>query len=84
MKQVTQARLKHLLRDDPTTGVFTHINARSGVTVGFEAGAIRNGYRQITLDGKSYFAHRFEACCLRKSAELHFAAVETSTLLIFD
>ncbi len=56
---MNQQRLKELLSYDPDTGVFTHILARRGVTVGSVAGYKNSdGYNYIILDAKKYVAHR--------------------------
>jgi hypothetical protein len=51
--------LQELLEYDRVTGKFKWIKARTGVTVGSEAGTVRkDGYRQITVNRVIYFAHR--------------------------
>jgi len=63
MSTLTQERLKQVLYYEPETGVFTWIaDPRVGPKrKGSEAGTGRahpNGYRQITVDQRSYYAHR--------------------------
>ena len=54
-----QARLKQLLRYIPETGQFVWIISRGTAGCGRVAGNIdKKGYRQIMIDGRSYFAHR--------------------------
>ncbi len=58
--QLTQSRLKELLRYDPDTGLFHWIANRAikncaGKLAGW---AERSGYIRITVDQKSYLAHR--------------------------
>jgi hypothetical protein len=60
MKELTQQRLKELLCYDPDTGIFTNRITRGNRAIsGRVAGSDdNNGYRQISLDYKMYFAHR--------------------------
>lgn len=57
---MNQSRLKHLLSYDPETGIFVNLTDRAGnCKAGSIAGTVkRHGYIAITLDGKSYYAHR--------------------------
>lgn len=59
-KWITEARLKELLHYDPETGVFEwRIKRPNGIKVGDMAGSLNsNGYIYISLDGKTYVAHR--------------------------
>lgn len=59
-EQLTQERLKKLLRYDPVAGVFTWLKTTSsGAIKGDIAGSINgNGYRTIGIAGKSYIASR--------------------------
>ena len=51
--------LQQLLEYNQSTGEFTWIVSRGGVKVGAIAGkAMPNGYRQIRVRGRSYYAHR--------------------------
>ena len=59
MTELTQQRLKELLSYDPETGLFINLTQRSNVKAGAVAGNKRkDGYIRITVDKKSYFAHR--------------------------
>lgn len=62
MAELTQARLKEVLSYDPETGVFIRISAapRMQRFVGTEAGRVhkKRGYREISVDGRLYYAHR--------------------------
>lgn len=52
-------RIRELLIYDPDTGVFTWKKATSNrARVGGVAGNMSRGYREISIDGKSYRAHR--------------------------
>ena len=57
---LTQARLKKLLKYDPTTGVFCWRVARGGaVKAGQVAGYVSvSGYRAIGVDSRQYLEHR--------------------------
>lgn len=59
MKKLTQKRLMEVLRYDPATGVFKWMESGSGrradLVAGYES---PDGYTQIMVDGKNYFAHR--------------------------
>ena len=56
---LTQSELKSFLHYCPDTGVFTRIACRHARFVGKPAGVINgSGYRNITVDGRSYLAHR--------------------------
>jgi hypothetical protein len=58
--KLTAERLREMLHYDPETGVFTSKSHRtSNATAGKVAGWVRpNGYRQISVDGFRYRAHR--------------------------
>lgn len=58
--RLTIERLKELLSYDPLTGVFTwRVNRPGPARRGSVAGNVNClGYRQITIDQKSYLAHR--------------------------
>ena len=57
---LTQKELKELLHYNPDTGVFTWlVSGKNRVKVGHAAGCVNShGYVKITLQGKSYSAHR--------------------------
>lgn len=58
---VSSARLRELLDYDPQTGLFTRRVWRGGTSrPGSVAGGShgKTGYRQISVDGRLYFAHR--------------------------
>jgi hypothetical protein len=56
---ITQERLKEVLYYNPQTGSFKWAKTRRGVRVGQDAGRIsRLGYHQISIDRRSYLAHR--------------------------
>jgi len=57
---LTQSRLKELLHYDPATGEFTWLTWRGGkARAGSRAGTDdKDGYRQISVDGRLYKAHR--------------------------
>jgi hypothetical protein len=57
---LTQARLQELLQYESSTGIFTRLTSTSTrPRVGYVAGSTdTHGYRQITIDGKRYLAHR--------------------------
>lgn len=56
---ITQERLKELLEYDPETGIFIWIKRTSNrVKVGDIAGVPSHGYVRISVDGKTYAAHR--------------------------
>lgn len=56
---ITIERLKEVLRYDATSGRLTWLRRISPrLRVGGDAGSIANGYVRITIDGKSYMAHR--------------------------
>lgn len=55
--ELTQARLKEVLRYDPDSGVFTRL-AGSSQFAGLPAGGRRSGYVVIVIDGARYYAHR--------------------------
>ena len=59
MKKLTQKELKKVLHYEPTTGLFTWVKKRQGVSLGGVAGCLQhNGYRHIGVLGKVYSAHR--------------------------
>ena len=60
MTELTQSRLRELLHYCPERGVFTWIVAAGRrVRVGDVAGYAKpDGYRQIMVNGKQYYAHR--------------------------
>jgi len=57
---ITQERLKEILEYDLLTGLFTYKVSRGNKKAGSTAGSLHktNGYIEITIDGKSYYAHR--------------------------
>lgn len=56
---LTQARLRELVRYDPEIGTFMRLVRTSNNKIGDVADAIHhNRYRRISVDGKSYWAHR--------------------------
>ena len=57
---ITQEYLKSRLRYDPDTGHFVWVNAPPNWLriIGQRAGWPCNGYVQISIDGKQYYAHR--------------------------
>lgn len=56
---ITYERLKEIVQYDPETGVFTWLECRKKCTPGSVAGSVRpDGYTQIRLDYKRYYAHR--------------------------
>lgn len=58
-QELTLDRLKGLLRYDQPTGKFYWRETTRGTIADEEAGSVRqNGYRAITIDWKSYYAHR--------------------------
>lgn len=57
MQNIT--RLKQLLNYDPLTGILTWKKNHFSVKIGQIAGAVDDrGYRRISVNGKSYLAHR--------------------------
>jgi HNH endonuclease len=57
---LTHERLKQVLEYDPETGIFRWLqNMGSNKCKGMVAGAVKStdGYRQISIDGISYYAH---------------------------
>lgn len=55
---ITQARLKELLSYDRQTGLFTRRVPNKVRPKGFVYGAAENKYVQISIDGRTYPAHR--------------------------
>lgn len=57
---ITQQRLKELVNYDPNTGIFTVAKNRKGSRnkVGDVLGSNSNGYIEMQLDAKRYYAHR--------------------------
>ena len=60
MTDLTQERLKEVLRYNEDTGVFTWLSTTSTkISIGDEAGHLNaNGYISIRVDGTLYQAHR--------------------------
>ncbi|MFM0554788.1 HNH endonuclease [Paraburkholderia sediminicola] len=58
-KALTQEMLQSILHYNPETGVFTYLNDSKHKEAGQEAGYIKSqGYREIHVAGKNYYAHR--------------------------
>ena len=56
---ITQSRLKELLHYNPDTGIFIRKVSRQGIRADGVAGYTRkDGYIQIKIDNKNYFAQR--------------------------
>lgn len=57
---ITQEQLKLILNYDPETGEFNWlVKPRNRASIGGVAGHLRkNGYREISIKGKKYYAHR--------------------------
>lgn len=56
---LTAARLREILHYDPSTGAFTHMEAKQRVIVGSVAGSdATNGYRKHKSEGVTYRGHR--------------------------
>ena len=55
---LTQSRLKELVSYDETTGKFFALVSRGNIKAGNELVGEKEGYRQIHIDGKNYYAHR--------------------------
>jgi hypothetical protein len=58
MSKLTASRLRALLHYEPSTGVFTWLNASRGTHKGARAGTISRGYRVIRVDGVLYRSAR--------------------------
>ncbi|MGY6156645.1 HNH endonuclease [Paraburkholderia graminis] len=59
MTALTQETLQSVLHYDPVTGVFTYLSGSRYKEPGQEAGYIKSqGYREIHVAGKNYYAHR--------------------------
>lgn len=60
MSNITENRLYEVLEYDPDTGIFTwKIDRKKHTKIGSIAGSTNgSGYRQISIDGKLYLAHR--------------------------
>ena len=54
----TRERLLQLFRYEPDTGVFARLKDWAGRPAGSEAGSMCQGYIQIFVDGRVYYAHR--------------------------
>jgi hypothetical protein len=58
-KELTQERLKELIRYDATTGLFTWAVSKGRAKAGCLAGSLMSqGYIRIRIDSKKYLAHR--------------------------
>ncbi len=57
-RQMTQERLKEVLRYNPDTGIFKWRHSGPGIPPSRKAGTIANGYRQIEIDYKLFRASR--------------------------
>lgn len=57
---ITQKRLKELLRYNPSTGIFTQLVSRGGTAIAGSVAGSKNtqGYLQIQIDGTIYLSHR--------------------------
>lgn len=56
---ITQSQLKEVLHYNKDTGIFTWVKSGSGVRKTLQAGSLQiRGYSQITINNKSYYAHR--------------------------
>ncbi|MGK6313729.1 HNH endonuclease signature motif containing protein [Neorhizobium sp. DT-125] len=59
MGKLTAARLREVVHYDPSTGIFTRIEAGPRSPAGSEPGYLRgDGYRAIRIDSVKYLAHR--------------------------
>lgn len=58
MKKLTAERARELLSYNPETGELRRKTGRSGVRGVIAGGIAYNGYRLVTIDGKSWYAHR--------------------------
>lgn len=58
MEELTQARLKQLLRYNKRNGRFAWRVSCGTAKAGTEAGTLAKGYIRIRIDGNKYFAHR--------------------------
>lgn len=58
-QSMSQSHLRSLLGYNPKTGIFTWLVSRGRVKAGDTAGQIKdNGYIQIRIDGRMYYAQR--------------------------
>lgn len=55
---ITDKELKEILNYDPDSGVFIRKKNSGGILAGTIAGSVHAGYRQISVNGKKYYAHR--------------------------
>lgn len=57
-QDVTAIRLREVVNYDPATGVFTWAKTGRGINFGAACGKLKDGYRRICIDGRSYQASR--------------------------